>query len=281
MKNIVNGVALVVVLSAGLSAQGRMTARAMLASADSLALTYAANAEFVSVTATDVDTMGRSTAWTYTYLLFDTANPGNSQMLYFVAQNGQVTLDHTGPFATGVSVMSDYWMDSDSALFVIQQMGGSDIVRMYPTCTVTAWVGQSSGPPFVSYWQVDYTCPDGVRWFRINAATGELLNQSTSIDHSGAPEIPGRFELFDCYPNPFNPSTTIRFSVPTRSRVRLTIFNLLGQKELANGELNAGNYARMWNANFASGLYFYRIEAVSVSDPGKRFVEVKKMLLLR
>lgn len=91
------------------------------------------------------------------------------------------------------------------------------------------------------------------------------------------------FTLDQNYPNPFNPSTTIRFSIPERSRVRVTIFNLLGQQvaELANEEMSAGNFARTWSANVASGLYLYKIEAVSVGDPGKRFVEMKKMILLK
>jgi hypothetical protein len=94
---------------------------------------------------------------------------------------------------------------------------------------------------------------------------------------------PSSYTLSQNYPNPFNPSTTIRFSVPTRSRVRLTIFNLLGQQvaELANEEMGAGNFERTWNANVASGLYFYRLEAVSLSNLGKRFVDVKKMVLVK
>jgi hypothetical protein len=95
--------------------------------------------------------------------------------------------------------------------------------------------------------------------------------------------IPRNALLFQNYPNPFNPSTTIRFSIPERSRIHVTIFNLLGQQvaELANEEMNAGNFERIWNANVASGLYFYRLEAVSVSNPSKRFVDVKKMVLVR
>jgi hypothetical protein len=91
------------------------------------------------------------------------------------------------------------------------------------------------------------------------------------------------FNLAQNYPNPFNPSTTIRFSIPERSRVRVTIFNLLGQQvaELANEEMGAGSYERTWNAIVASGLYFYRLEAVSLSNSGKRFVDVKKMVLLK
>jgi hypothetical protein len=94
---------------------------------------------------------------------------------------------------------------------------------------------------------------------------------------------PGETFLIQNYPNPFNPSTTIRFGVPTRSRVRLAVFNLLGQQvaELANEEMNSGSHERIWNATVASGLYFYRLEAVSLSDPNKRFVDVKKMVLLK
>ena len=45
--------------------------------------------------------------------------------------------------------------------------------------------------------------------------------------------------------------------------------------------LFAGSHERFWNAAAASGMYFYRIEAVSVTDPNKRFVDVKKMVLLK
>jgi hypothetical protein len=96
-------------------------------------------------------------------------------------------------------------------------------------------------------------------------------------------QMPDRYELLQNYPNPFNPSTTIRFDLPMKSRVRLMVFNILGQKiaELANGEMVAGSHERIWNANIASGLYFYRLEAVSATDPNKRFVDVKKMILLK
>jgi hypothetical protein len=95
--------------------------------------------------------------------------------------------------------------------------------------------------------------------------------------------LPSEFQLEQNYPDPFNPSTTIRFGVPTRSRVRLTIFNLLGQQvaDLANEEMNAGSHERTWNASVASGLYFYRLEAVSVNDPSERFVDVKKMVFVK
>ena len=91
------------------------------------------------------------------------------------------------------------------------------------------------------------------------------------------------FSLGQNFPNPFNPSTTIRFAVSERSRVRIAVYDVLGREValLANEETEAGNFEKVWNANAASGLYFYRYEAVSVADPGRRFAQVKKMILLK
>jgi hypothetical protein len=89
--------------------------------------------------------------------------------------------------------------------------------------------------------------------------------------------IPEKYELYQNYPNPFNPVTNIKFDLPGSSRVKLVIYNSIGQKvaELFNGELSAGTYKYSWDAgNFASGIYFYRIE----SD---NFVATKKLVLLK
>jgi hypothetical protein len=96
-------------------------------------------------------------------------------------------------------------------------------------------------------------------------------------------EIPKVYALNQNYPNPFNPSTTIRYGLPSRSHVRLQIFNILGQDvaEVVNADQAEGWNQIVWNANVSAGLYFYRLEAVSVSDPNKRIVDVKKMILLK
>jgi hypothetical protein len=113
-------------------------------------------------------------------------------------------------------------------------------------------------------------------WSQIQNSTSKNLSQSKTIATRTGLELA-------VFPNPFNPSTTIKLSIPMRSRVRLVIFNLLGQQvaELANEEMEPGKFERLWNANVSSGLYFCWCEAVSVSDPGKRFVDVKKMILLK
>ena len=105
---------------------------------------------------------------------------------------------------------------------------------------------------------------------------------STGVASFGS-EIPKSYVLFQNFPNPFNPSTTIRFGVPLRSRVRLTIFDILGQKvgELMDENVEAGYFQKEWHGNIASGIYFCRIQAVALDDPQKRFAETKKLILLR
>jgi len=95
--------------------------------------------------------------------------------------------------------------------------------------------------------------------------------------------LPKSFDLSQNFPNPFNPATIIRYSIPLKSRVKLEIFNAIGQRVaiLVDGERNAGNYEAEWKGAVTSGIYFYRLEAVASNDPNKRFLETKKMLLLR
>jgi len=96
--------------------------------------------------------------------------------------------------------------------------------------------------------------------------------------------MPEGFALEAAFPSPFNPSTTLKYRLPTASTVRLFVSNPLGQvvDVLWNGEQEAGDKQIEWNgSNYASGIYFYTIEAVSVSDPGNSFSQTKKMLLMK
>lgn len=96
---------------------------------------------------------------------------------------------------------------------------------------------------------------------------------------SGSPET---FKLFDNYPNPFNPTTNIRYNLPEKGTVKIEIFNVLGQKvvTLVDELQNAGSYTKTWDAsNVASGMYLYRM-SVSTKN-GRQFVQNKKMLLIK
>ncbi len=94
-------------------------------------------------------------------------------------------------------------------------------------------------------------------------------------------EIPKAYKLDQNFPNPFNPSTVIRFSVPPAigksANVRLQIFDNLGKfiSTAANHHLQPGVYEYKWDAGgYASGVYYYRLEA-------EGFVQTRKMLLIK
>jgi hypothetical protein len=115
---------------------------------------------------------------------------------------------------------------------------------------------------------------------------GEVLRYGRAESSFAEPpssNLPTSYVLKQNYPNPFNPTTTIRFLVPSRSNVKLTIYNILGQQiaEVVNKEFAAGTYEQVWGGNVSSGIYFYRIEAAPVHNPGKKFVEVKKMVMIK
>lgn len=86
-----------------------------------------------------------------------------------------------------------------------------------------------------------------------------------------------KYALYENYPNPFNPSTTIKFEIPKNENVTLKIYNLLGQEVsvLVNNFMNAGTYTYNFNAvNLSSGVYFYVLKAGS-------FSYTKRMLLIK
>ncbi|MGB2868707.1 MAG: DUF1573 domain-containing protein [Bacteroidota bacterium] len=110
------------------------------------------------------------------------------------------------------------------------------------------------------------------------SGTGDTPNEAENSEN-----MPKEFSLSQNYPNPFNPSTVLHFTLPVRSYVRLTVFNLLGQTvdELVEGEREAGEHSLRWGQDATTGMYLYRIEAVCIADPSKRFTQVRKMLLLK
>ena len=96
-------------------------------------------------------------------------------------------------------------------------------------------------------------------------------------------QAPAHYALAQNYPNPFNPSTAITYDLPSRSVVRLAVYNVLGQEvaELVNGEQEAGSHSVQWVPAGSSGIYFCRMDAVSVDKTAARFSDVKKMAFVR
>jgi hypothetical protein len=92
------------------------------------------------------------------------------------------------------------------------------------------------------------------------------------------------YRLEQNFPNPFNPSTKIEYSIPKTAFANLKVFDISGRKvrTLVNEEKQAGTYEVNFNAaNLASGVYFYRLQIVPSKGSGQGFVQIKKMVLLK
>ncbi|MCI0708241.1 MAG: T9SS type A sorting domain-containing protein [Ignavibacteriae bacterium] len=113
-------------------------------------------------------------------------------------------------------------------------------------------------------------------WVAVDAPIQYIINPSITAAEVPT-EPPTGFELAQNYPNPFNPETSIRYSLPVGSKVRLTVYSILGQElaVLDEGEKSAGWHTIRWNAvSQPSGIYFVRLQAGS-------FVSTRKVVLLK
>ncbi len=134
--------------------------------------------------------------------------------------------------------------------------------------------GNSNSPKSYSY--TDNSAVAGNYSYRL-----KQIDVDGQFEYSDVVEVtigvPTKFELLQNYPNPFNPVTSIKFSLPRKSKVLLKVYDILGKEvaELVNEEKPAGEYTVQFNgANLASGVYFYRISTGN-------FTNVKKLILMK
>jgi hypothetical protein len=123
------------------------------------------------------------------------------------------------------------------------------------------------------FWRVGIT--DGFAVQGISIARVVSVQARTSVLDQTSSAL--QYSLSDNFPNPFNSSTQIQFSLAKKSRTRLSILDVLGRQiaVLVDGEYDSGIYRINWNApQFASGIYFYRLEAGD-------FVTTKKLMLIK
>ncbi|MBK8549963.1 MAG: T9SS type A sorting domain-containing protein [Ignavibacteria bacterium] len=107
--------------------------------------------------------------------------------------------------------------------------------------------------------------------------TSAANEKSLSGGKESGSVIPKEYALLQNYPNPFNPETSIKFDIPNLSDVKLSVYDITGREVsvLVNEKLEPGSYSYKWNgAQFASGIYFFRVQAGS-------FIQTRKMALIK
>jgi hypothetical protein len=120
-----------------------------------------------------------------------------------------------------------------------------------------------------------------------DAAAWGVLNPEVlvvSVDDPAASGVPERFELIGNFPNPFNPSTQIRYAVAQESKVTIEVYDVLGRAvaSVPAGVKQAGVHETAFSAAaLPSGAYFYRVQFQSTSTGGPLSTLTGKMMLLK
>ena len=189
-----------------------------------------------------------------------------------------LTAKRTGTSGSNIRyTITVHWPDSSAGLQMLHRISSS--------AGLSAMTGYQAGstfsPPFESirigriYKYYVHTFLNG---YKCTSDTLVVDTNPTSIgDSESSALLPSQVILEQAYPNPFNASTMISFTLPSRLFVTLKIYDLLGRavSTLVSGQLSAGNHNQKWDAlNIPSGLYFYRLQAGN-------YDMTKKIILLK
>lgn len=171
-----------------------------------------------------------------------------------------------------------------------------------PGMTTSRFFGYSG-----SYVISDILMPGKAYWVKVNESGQLVLSSLTAValpsgtirvspttelpppppDGIGSvpKQKPTSYALEQNYPNPFNPSTTIRYALPVDSRVTLTMYNVLGEEVArpVDSELEPAGFREVQfdAGTLSSGMYYYRMNAIGADDSKDRFVQIRKMVVVR
>ncbi len=182
-----------------------------------------------------------------------------------------ITIDFEGPTAYTL-IYTVSWASPDGT---VEEGGGFDYGRF--RCR---YIEPTSTNPIT--WPTAYICPTDVFTEDPPLAVEEPPLSGVGLVKENNVVVT-EFKLEQNFPNPFNPTTEIRFSIPVNETTTLTIYNMLGQivNQVKYDNVSIGNYSYTWNAldnngnKVSTGVYFYELRV------GNRFNETKKMLLLK
>ena len=118
--------------------------------------------------------------------------------------------------------------------------------------------------------------------YQVYLSKATLDTQTVNIGYANSGILPDSISLYSAYPNPFNPTTTLRYDLPEDAQVNITIYDMMGRQvsTLVSSQQSAGYKSVQWNANnsagqpVSAGVYLYQIRA-------GEFVQTRKMVLLK
>ena len=130
-----------------------------------------------------------------------------------------------------------------------------------------------------SYWFREHDGGPVTAWCVLDTNT-----RVVGVEEESAVVVPSSIQLYGNYPNPFNPSTTIKFAIPEKGDVNVLIYNAVGEQIRSINLLNrvAGNNEYTFNAeNISSGVYFYKVALMNPTSGSNYISKTGKMILLK
>lgn len=240
----------------------------------------------------DVDVMGDIPTACPSEFMVSVTNTTSTDAKYSPAAWGKITIDLGSP---GTGILSTIpnksrYANMTGTSMATPQVAGV-IALMYAAATSSFIQAYKNNPgPYAlivkqkllqgtdpNSLQKNYTVSGG----RLNAYNSCSLMQSLTINNSTSEIIPNAYRLYNNYPNPFNPSTVIKYDIPKDGYVSLKVYDALGREVavLVAQEQKAGVYEIVWNASsttsgYTSGVYFYKLQT-------EEYSETKKMALIK
>ncbi len=248
---------------------------ANLAAANTASTNWAPDAELIKIrNERELLPEGVSQAWAFTYY-----SASLDSVLEFVGVSGTIVASQTTSNEIfSFTPLPETFCNSVDAV-ALAQTESENFRGQHPDAMIFAEITSGSdGESVQTVWRISYWASEDHFEVLVDGNNCGLF--TTSVDE--VPAIPNSFALQQNHPNPFNPTTEIRYQVSQAGEVSLAIFNMLGQKirTLVNGVQGAGAHQATWDGrddngrDLASGVYIYRLRSSG-------FSATKRMLLVR
>jgi hypothetical protein len=271
MKKIAISVFIFVILFQNILFSQSFTASHNKAIADSLVQQLNPDVKLLILKSDSVFSDGTAMSWFYHYMAF--SNSVISYYFFHTTFNSAVFDSVNGQILDGPMIISEPWIDSDSALAIAERQGGIEFRNNHPNYKIKASLGQALVPSSVPQWHIDYVSlinPDDNLSINIDATLSNVDSPTTG-------NIAHQYTLSQNYPNPFNQTTIINYSVPVTSNISIKVYDILGNEvaTLVNGKKPGGNYQIKFDGSgLASGIYLYRLQV-------DNFRVTRKLILLK